>query len=501
MMNIKILLLWLQLFCFSLCYGQQNELKSITEYNYNAVVLHVIESDENLFSMVPIADVPIKKSGFKLYQANANLMITDSMITYYNQSQTFVTNMVKMPNGNLSFAVTVGEIPTAIKIYTINSQLNIIDSLAIEDENLIKNRFTFANLIEGPNGDFVVNTVFYKDTMPYNVYYLINKSLILKNKFTDTTFWGEKEYNKVVTVNMLFINDEYVTLQSSPPLEQYPFNAIKRFSKNLDLLYAEKVSDQLYNERVFNSPININNKWIIANMFTHWEPGFKSYYSANLISIDSSNRITPRTLFKPEYGQVDGSANISNYGAIYDKQNQTIEVVFNSGGGYLSDYAYKLVFDTSYQLLNSQKYKYPVNKQDTIYSFINTNGCIKFKGKLFVYGYLFKSEKGKRIAIEVPRPFIEQTENLDIVLGNKEMQEQEKPIAVYPNPFSNELMIELDAKNFQLSIYDNLGRLVHFQTMESMKKINLSALPTGMYFLQVRTQNGEIHSEKLIKTE
>ncbi|MBU3661991.1 MAG: hypothetical protein FGM41_02180 [Bacteroidetes bacterium] len=349
MKNIKLILLWLQFFCFSLCFGQQNELKSITEYNSNAVVMHVIESDANLFSMVPIADTAKKNSGFKLYKANANLMITDSMVTYYNQSQTFVTNMVKMPNGNLSFAVTVGEIPTAIKIYTINSQLNLIDSLAIEDENLIKNRFTFANLIEGPNGNFVVNTVFYKDTMPYNVYYLINQFLNLKNKFTDTTFWGEKVFNKIVTANMLFINNQYVALQSTPIMIPWFFNAIKRFSPEIYLLQSVIPTDKIYGEKVFHSPMYINNKWIIANMFNLWEGGSKSSFTANLIEIDSVNIIKQKTKIHSPYLN-QGGHNISNYGAIYNAKNQVIEMVYTTG------YIERLTFDTSFDLIKTTRY-------------------------------------------------------------------------------------------------------------------------------------------------
>ncbi|MBU3661992.1 MAG: T9SS type A sorting domain-containing protein [Bacteroidetes bacterium] len=90
---------------------------------------------------------------------------------------------------------------------------------------------------------------------------------------------------------------------------------------------------------------------------------------------------------------------------------------------------------------------------------------------------------------------------MEIVLGEEKQKKPIQKLLVYPNPFTNELMIELDAKNLQLSIYDNLGRLVHLQKIESMGKINLSALPSGVYFLRVISQNGEIHSEKLIKTE
>jgi hypothetical protein len=500
MKSIQLVCSLILLFLSSLAFAQFNFLKNITEYSSNAVLLHAIEFDGHLLSIVPMSKPTENKSGFILYKANSNLKIVDSLNRFYNQSQTFISNMTMGINGKTNVAISIGDKPVGLKIYTINNELFITDSVQIIDSNFQINRFVFGNLIDGPNGDFVLNCVFYKEEIPYNVYYLFDGSLKLKKKYVDSNFVGVKNYNKIVSGNMLFLNEEYVTLQSSPPLEIYSFNAIKRFSKNLDLIYAGKVTDQLYNERVFNSPININNKWIISNMFTHWQ-GSNSFYSANLISIDSENRITPKTLFKPEYGKVDGNASISNYGALYDKQTQTIEVIFNSGGSYLSSYAIRLVFDTSYQLINNTMYEYPVNKLDTIYSFIHTNGCINFNGKLLIYGYLYKSEKGKRIPIEIPRPFIEPIENLDLVLGNKNIQEEEKSITIYPNPFSSELIIQSKESNLKVIILDNTGRTVFLQTIESIQTLNFEHLEAGIYYLMAKNNNGQVYSQKLIKVD
>lgn len=500
MKSIQLVCSLILLFLSSLAFAQSNLLKNITEYSSNAVLLHAIEFNGHLLSIVPLSKPTENESGIILYKANSNLKITDSLNRFYNQSQTFISNMTMGINGKTNVAISIGDKPVGLKIYTINNELFITDSVQIIDSNFQINRFVFGNLIDGPNGDFVLNCVFYKEEIPYNVYYLFDGSLKLKKKHVDSNFVGEKNYNKIVSGNMLFLNEEYVTLQSSPPREIYSFNAIKRFSKNLDLIYAGKVSDQLYNERVFNSPININNKWIIANMFTHWQ-GANSFYSANLISIDSGNSITPKTLFKPEYGKVDGGASISNYGALYDKQTQTVEVIFNSGGRYLSDYAIRLVFDTTYQLINNTMYEYPVNKLDTIYSFIHTNGCIKFNKKLLIYGYLYKSEKGKRIPIEVTRPFIESIENLDIVLGYDDLNEKEKQIAVYPNPFSNEVTINFSENNLLLTITDNTGRLLFSQNAETNAILKLENLKAGIYYLSALGQDGQKYSQKLIKLE
>jgi glycosidase len=66
-------------------------------------------------------------------------------------------------------------------------------------------------------------------------------------------------------------------------------------------------------------------------------------------------------------------------------------------------------------------------------------------------------------------------------------------ISVYPNPAQNELFIDLgnlNSKNVQLGLIDNLGRVVlEMKSSNRLFKIDLPELPTGIYTLKIQTEN------------
>lgn len=71
-------------------------------------------------------------------------------------------------------------------------------------------------------------------------------------------------------------------------------------------------------------------------------------------------------------------------------------------------------------------------------------------------------------------------------------------ISLYPNPVINSLRIE-NSTNFEITgavIYDNLGRRVNTNLVNNT--IDVSALKTGLYFINILTQNGNV-TKKFIK--
>ena len=82
-------------------------------------------------------------------------------------------------------------------------------------------------------------------------------------------------------------------------------------------------------------------------------------------------------------------------------------------------------------------------------------------------------------------------------------EEDSGDIVFYPNPFEN--FINIDLQNFRsneglLEIFDISGNLLLTQSLEGnhLQQINLSRLPTGMFFVKV-TSNGLIFTEKIVK--
>ena len=78
------------------------------------------------------------------------------------------------------------------------------------------------------------------------------------------------------------------------------------------------------------------------------------------------------------------------------------------------------------------------------------------------------------------------------------------PIKIYPNPFQNEIRIEIenpeDEQQFQ--IYDALGKLVFEQILRwPSYSLTLDELNSGIYFARFETEAGTVRIEKIIKIE
>jgi hypothetical protein len=73
-------------------------------------------------------------------------------------------------------------------------------------------------------------------------------------------------------------------------------------------------------------------------------------------------------------------------------------------------------------------------------------------------------------------------------------------IAIYPNPFTSELKIYSKLNEHSiLFIYDCFGQLVMRQTCTNNNSINTEQLNEGLYFYELRNENGILSSGKLVK--
>jgi hypothetical protein len=94
--------------------------------------------------------------------------------------------------------------------------------------------------------------------------------------------------------------------------------------------------------------------------------------------------------------------------------------------------------------------------------------------------------------------------NCDFV-GVKDVVKNEEEVVVYPNPTTGELRItnyELrDGALSQVEVFDVFGRKIsshHLIPTSSHHLINISHLPAGIYFLQIRTEKN-LTTKKIIK--
>ena len=80
-------------------------------------------------------------------------------------------------------------------------------------------------------------------------------------------------------------------------------------------------------------------------------------------------------------------------------------------------------------------------------------------------------------------------------------------VEVYPNPFEGILNLQFRAANeegsFSVNVVDVTGKIWWHSNAAissgSVKEINLSAIPPGLYFLNIISQNGHRNSTKIIK--
>ncbi len=87
------------------------------------------------------------------------------------------------------------------------------------------------------------------------------------------------------------------------------------------------------------------------------------------------------------------------------------------------------------------------------------------------------------------------------IYGNVGIEEDVKEeivtgIKVYPNPFSNKVIIT--SKKSEVDIYDISGRLVDSFSLQGTVEWNTSSLSSGIYFLRFKTENSVI-TKKLVK--
>lgn len=78
------------------------------------------------------------------------------------------------------------------------------------------------------------------------------------------------------------------------------------------------------------------------------------------------------------------------------------------------------------------------------------------------------------------------------------VDEQMKPLSLFPNPANEWIKIQDINEPFEYSIYAGNGDLIKIGTTSENTNISIAELVTGMYFIRVKTENNQYHS-KFIK--
>ena len=69
----------------------------------------------------------------------------------------------------------------------------------------------------------------------------------------------------------------------------------------------------------------------------------------------------------------------------------------------------------------------------------------------------------------------------------------ENKVAVYPNPMSDVLNIELGDSQTDIVIYNSLGQVVRrYENMSGDMQINVAELKSGMYFIRINNETTKV---------
>jgi hypothetical protein len=84
-------------------------------------------------------------------------------------------------------------------------------------------------------------------------------------------------------------------------------------------------------------------------------------------------------------------------------------------------------------------------------------------------------------------------------LTNIEQTNEQHKIVLYPNPITNKLIISNQSgklEKIDMKVFDTNGRLVYSQVIEELStEIDVSTIPVGYYFIQIKANNSIITKE------
>lgn len=88
--------------------------------------------------------------------------------------------------------------------------------------------------------------------------------------------------------------------------------------------------------------------------------------------------------------------------------------------------------------------------------------------------------------------------NFSCSSATTEISENTVEINIYPNPTKNYFTIETQQPQL-ITVYSVLGKEILTNNINSSTVIDLSELPSGIYFLNATNDHGEVSTKKIIK--
>jgi hypothetical protein len=254
----------------------------------------------------------------------------------------------------------------------------------------------------------------------------------------------------------------------------------------------------------YSNDITQNSDVIYFNGYLYFTKGLVG--NANLYRMDmgGSNNVETITTSSNLSGKfsINFVSGVIYYGVLGTTSPFTTYTV--GSGTYRSANIYQAHLSSGVWLTNQATNTKPVEGTDML-----IHSPIYVGNHLFYIGAGHNSVIGGAFELEVWNLFYESncTPNLmrvaTIQKSENLVDTEESSIDIYPNPFLNELIIQLGTENKQeenidIKVYDAAGNLIFNDTLFQSQTINTENWASGMYVVKI-TQGGQVINKKLIK--
>ncbi|MFN4083308.1 MAG: T9SS type A sorting domain-containing protein [Bacteroidia bacterium] len=471
-------------------------LRHVGVFNPNSTMADVFKIDNKVYALMGYRPNDTI-SGFKLYRANLNYDIEDSLIYSVNKLQTFITNAVVSEDKTISIAITKHNglelKPSHFILLKIDKDLKILSEQNILYRNLNIDYFQFANLKKLRNNMLVLNLVMDKDFgneyRTYNAFIKCSHNEGIIKHFEDTidmySFNGR--YNSFAAFNMFVYNDTLLLLKVPSIFINKPiFNAIilKRFTSNFEIISNSYEYTTIMYSNSFHTYFSNKNSLYFYGVFSYTIQSNRTRNNPNIVEITPNDSFIVRTNINTlnDPSKLD----FGNNNAIVIKDNESIFGVTTHLLGTNNNFFSIAHFDKDFQTIWNRNYSLP---EKAVY----INGMIASGNDLIVYGW--QRDKFDKIY----RPLFLTITNDGWLTGeNDVVVRTDLNATIYPNPAKQNVTIQTNSKVQSVQITDMQGKLI--KTVGSnidFNEIDIADLPPGMYVVQLQTPNG-ILTKKLV---
>ncbi|MBR5027928.1 MAG: T9SS type A sorting domain-containing protein, partial [Bacteroidales bacterium] len=322
--------------------------------------------------------------------------------------------------------------------------------------------------------------------------YLEVNNLKVRNSYIPSSLiWGDK----VVVNNCEFTND---TIDGTfIGIDENGYNELKlincTFSQNI--FYREFIYQEYYYMK-----LTMENTTVSGNTFDDDYPAYFEKATVNLTSGSWRNN----NLSANYYYNNNANLSTQNCAGIWAKDS----VVINIGSGFTMDANNYICLDTTATVNITENITAPLVAQVYPFKYDNNSGYYiadYYEGRRLLTG------SASMLRANYQKFSVAQADNASLWYLHPDGtihtfpvsidQAEEGTISLYPNPASNVLNIALQGTEVnEVAVIDIYGKTaLRANVAEGSNTLDISALPAGMYFVQLRAAGSVKATQKLIK--